>query len=182
LGYPAPIRREKLRWPANNSTPTCVPRAWSLKSEVLRHLNSFIGSSSKTNTERLYVATKTYNTHILYISHCDIICPRCNARALTKTHSSSCNYNTPAVAIILFTFFNRYLGRIIQQLQSHLMRGCNHTTPAVAITPLCPDTKTSQLCIVKVKEVGFFPCIKCLPHPGDKHIKYVCILQNNTQS
>jgi hypothetical protein len=60
-------------------------------------------------------------------------------------------------------------------LQSHLMRGCNHTTPAVAITPLCPDTKTSQLCIVKVKEVG-------LPHPGDKHIKYVCILQNNTQS
>jgi hypothetical protein len=31
--------------------------------------------------------------------------------------------------------FNRYLGRIIQQLQSHLMRGCNHTTPAVAITP-----------------------------------------------
>jgi hypothetical protein len=31
-------------------------------------------------------------------------------------HTSSCNYNTPAVAIILFTFFNRYLGRIIQQL------------------------------------------------------------------
>jgi hypothetical protein len=33
--------------------------------------------------ERPYVATKTYNIHILYISHCDIICPRCNARALT---------------------------------------------------------------------------------------------------
>jgi hypothetical protein len=49
-------------------------------------------------------------------------------------------------------------------------------------SPLCPDTKTSQLCIVKVKEVCFFPCIKCLPHPADKHIKYVCILQNNTQS
>jgi hypothetical protein len=44
----------------------------------------------------------------------------------------------------LFTFFNRYLGRIIQQLQSHLMRGCNHTTPAVAITPLCPDTKPAN--------------------------------------
>ena len=48
-------------------------------------------------------------------------------------------------------------------------------------SPFCPDTKTSQLCIVKVKEVGFL-CIKCLLHPRDKHIKYVCILQDNTQS
>ena len=39
---------------------------------------------------------------------------------LHPPHSSSCNYNTPAVAIILFTFFNRYLGRIIQQLQLHI--------------------------------------------------------------
>jgi hypothetical protein len=54
------------------------------------------------------------------------------------------------------------------------MRGCNHTTPAVAITPICPDTKTSQLCIVKVKEVGFFPLYQMFAAPwGQTH--QVCL-------
>jgi hypothetical protein len=47
-------------------------------------------------------------------------------------HTSNCNYNTPGVAIILFTFFYRYLGKIIQQLQSHILCG-------VAITPNAGD-------------------------------------------
>ncbi|WVZ60584.1 hypothetical protein U9M48_010584 [Paspalum notatum var. saurae] len=51
LGCPAPVCGEKLSRPANNSTPTCVARTRSLQGEVLRHLNSLIGSPSKTYTD-----------------------------------------------------------------------------------------------------------------------------------
>jgi hypothetical protein len=45
----------------------------------------FISLSSIILSERPYVATETYNTHILYISHCDIICLVASHEHLVRT-------------------------------------------------------------------------------------------------